>query len=87
MDVGNLTIGFTHPLTGEAMERVIGLPEARPLVVNGYLFLVWSVDPKVVMIIGEDFTPYELTPTEQRESLRRLIRWVAAKGERSPQAP
>jgi hypothetical protein len=53
------------------------------------------VDPKAVMIIGEDFTPYELTPTEQRESLRRLIRWVAHRdamdragsSERSPQAP
>jgi hypothetical protein len=77
MDVGNITIGFKHPQTGELFERVIGLQEARPLVVNGYLFLVWSADPKSVFVIGEDFSPFELTPAEQRESLRRLIRWVS----------
>lgn len=83
MEVGNLTIGFKHPHTGEELQRVIGSQEARHLVVNGYLFLVWSKDPKAVMIIGEDFSPFELTPTEQREALRRLLRWVASTSERA----
>jgi hypothetical protein len=78
MGVGNMTIGFTHPLTGAKVERVIGLHEARPLVVNGALFVVWSGDPQALMIIREDFTPFDLTPAEQRESLRKLRRWTAS---------
>jgi hypothetical protein len=79
VDVGNLQLGFKHPLTGVAVERTIALNESRPLLIDGYLFLVWSSDPNAVMLIAEDFSPYDLTPAEQRESLRRLTRWVASK--------
>ena len=41
--------------------------------------MVWHAGPDAMMVIAEDFAPFELTPTEQRESLRRLLRWVATK--------
>lgn len=79
VDVGNRTFAFVHPLTGTRVERTVGGQESRPLVVNGHLFIVWMEEPSAAMMVAEDFTPFELTPTEQRESLRRLIRWVATK--------
>ena len=79
VDVGNRTLTFLHPVSGARIERVVGAQESRPLTINGYLFLVWNEDPDAAMIIAEDFTPFDLTPTEQRESLRRLIRWIATK--------
>ena len=79
VDVGNLVVQFTHPRTGEAIERVIGAQASRPLVVDDHLFVVWGDQPNALMIIAEDFTPFELTPAEQRASLRQLIRWVATK--------
>ena len=79
VDVGNRTLTFVHPLSGARIERVVGVQESRPLIINGYLFLVWTADAHAAMIIAEDFTPFDLTPTEQRESMRRLIRWVATR--------
>ncbi len=77
VDVGNVVLRFTHPLTGAPIERVVGGQEGRPLLVDGYLFVVWGEEPDALMLVAEDFAPFALTPTEQRESLRRLVRWVA----------
>jgi hypothetical protein len=82
LDVGNVALVFDHPVTGERTERIVGLQESRPLLVDGQLLVVWGDDPRAVMILAQDFTPFELTPAEQREALRNVMRWVASR--RSP---
>lgn len=77
-EVDELVVRFKHPLTRVPLERVIASHESRPLLVDGYLFVVWGARPEALIIVGQDFSPYDLTPTEQRESLRRLLRWVAS---------
>ena len=78
-DRGSLHVTFAHPLTGAPMTRVVGA-RSSVMVVDGRVFVVWASDPKALILISEEFFPFELTPTEQREAARRVLRWRKALG-------
>jgi hypothetical protein len=79
VDVGNRLVRLVHPHDGVEVSRVRTENEPPMLCIDGHLFLAWAGDPKAFIVVAEGFFPFELSPTEQRAALRRLVRLAGSR--------